>query len=1279
MEKIDINKNNKLKKNNIRIKSKMSPKNIIRILAITLMILSMLIGLFFTSTNINDNYNLGSEFGGTFSATVGVYDTSSDETTSDDTLPNGDAASATRILNDKINPMGNLPITITQTGQHYLTVEAPSSIYNDNSSEFRTVLQRSGGIFILNESYEDALFTAGSYGGSVETTIARTKMSDMFDDVKATTVSLGSTNAPFLQLAVAADKASDFTNIIQTEQSSSIRADNTTQNKISVMVDVDSYFDELRNYYTNGNSAYEKWKNDIIYSLQKIYDDQNTSTLVKDTLYDFFYGSYQRWNDDQHTSFEMMYGSLVDKNFQFQETANSSPTANFSRIQNSWTFANDTNKYIYDPNATDKDFISGGKYFDSVTMANSGTAGTPIGGVEIPNIQLVFKALASNLLPIADKISADNFKDYFLYNNNTVETQQSQSSAYFTDNKFMIPTETYTLAKNSEVIYKTASQGFSFHVFLISKLDAVITNVMFTISLITLAIIALATMIFLLIFYRILGLFTIVIIAITLGLTLLASVWFNFAIGPDTFMALFIIAGLSIDVSISLFERIKQGFYKKNRPLKQAFSIANRDTIGVAIDSLIVMIIPNMALFWIGQSVLKSFATLVTLGCFFAILFVIILGRILFSLTINSPLYNKTPSAFALNIELSLNLFIKNEQKIIELTQIRDTLLQSDNEKNKLKANKLTSKISIIQNKLTIKEEKLKNKFDSKIKIIETKISKLDTQNQANRISKLKAKIEDYRYLVGTGKQNLFEQNQADLNSTSIVDEVPQTINTRLQLYRNEKGIFNVSKIVAIAYIIIIAIGAILGFFIGANYDASFGAGSKFLVWGDYVSSIYHTSMQDVKNGYFESPTSGSGESSERNLSSEFVNYTSNLLQQYEGHDEMTDDVVVEMISTWVQYIINNDISYQLIDKHISLPKTKIYFGTDYHPNTVSNDTDAKLWFSFQTSMTNKNDYNAVRNLLIALSQATGPNGSVNSTDQGVERFVSIPYSSLENLKQLAWSLLALILVLIIYIIIRFKWTYYVALAIGIIVSLAVTAALIIILRIPVTFSVFAAFAATIGLVSTFMITILAKGKNIIQERDQKSLEKHFNSEIEFATSIREARKAMSNKIFERKKMLSENIPVKISKSTKEQQNERKQAVNLYKKELKLFKAEQKLNFKAYKKEQTQKMNVAAKQNNYLKETLVKVVKYAVWKACFIMPFYIIFAIVFTVTLPTLVGFGLTIIIGLLSAFITTLFILIPIWITMEQGRIRNKMAIRRFVKRIYIHNEEQIVSGIND
>jgi hypothetical protein len=54
-----------------------------------------------------------------------------------------------------------------------------------------------------------------------------------------------------------------------------------------------------------------------------------------------------------------------------------------------------------------------------------------------------------------------------------------------------------------------------------------------------------------------------------------------------------------------------------------------------------------------------------------------------------------------------------------------------------------------------------------------------------------------------------------------------------------------------------------------------------------------------------------------------------------------------------------------------------------------------------------------------------------------------------------------------------------------------------------------------------------------------------------------------------------------------------------------------------------------------------------------------------------------------IMAFIITsfssLFILIPAWVVIEQFRIHNKLASKRFIHGIVVSQEEQLVEDIND
>gem|GEM_PF-4084980 len=254
-----------------------------------------------------------------------------------------------------------------------------------------------------------------------------------------------------------------------------------------------------------------------------------------------------------------------------------------------------------------------------------------------------------------------------------------------------------------------------------------------------------------------------------------------------------------------------------------SFSIAVKETITLAIDILIALIIPAISMFWISTNAIQSFAIMTLMGVAFSFGLSLIFGIILFKLIISTNIFEKNPTNFVLNTEFinKNNLFLNF--KINKLTQ----------EKLKLQAGNDLTKIAIIDKKILSLEEKLNNKIkineqkNKKIKIkydlkLENRIKKLENKKikKPKKSFKYNLKIEELEYILKDDTQIILE------NESEIAISSNDNIKTSLV----EKNIKRSSKILVIILMILTGVAALIGGIFGPNFDNTFGNRTEYTV-----------------------------------------------------------------------------------------------------------------------------------------------------------------------------------------------------------------------------------------------------------------------------------------------------------------------------------------------------------------------------------------------------------------------------------------------------------------
>lgn len=118
--------------------------------------------------------------------------------------------------------------------------------------------------------------------------------------------------------------------------------------------------------------------------------------------------------------------------------------------------------------------------------------------------------------------------------------------------------------------------------------------------------------------------------------------------------------GMAVDASVISFERIKDQL-KIGKPLKEAVSLGNKESLSSIIDANITTIIVAIILFILGQSSVKGFATMLIINIILTVIVLVFISKAVIAFFANTGMFDNKP-----------NLFIGlSKKKIIPAKEIR--------------------------------------------------------------------------------------------------------------------------------------------------------------------------------------------------------------------------------------------------------------------------------------------------------------------------------------------------------------------------------------------------------------------------------------------------------------------------------------------------------------------------------------------------------------------------------------------------------------------------------
>ncbi|WP_339022386.1 protein translocase SecDF, variant type [Spiroplasma endosymbiont of Crioceris asparagi] len=1288
----------------------MKKRNWIFRLFIAIAIFACLVsGVFISASEIFNSAKLDSTFNGTYEALVSVNNINSKKTDGDN-KPNGDSKEAAEILYKRLSPLGTNDITIEREGLNYLRVKTRASNYN-NKTLFKNDIEKSGNVYILSKDskdsqnkYSDLLFTKKRSLKDSQNAAEKSPLSDKISSATSSPIKSGTQKLPAITYNLKSGADFLFPAAPKPNDPSQLKAGpdggDTNSAKISILSDADSLFNDIRNYFLlirsddiSESKAISKYYTNVIDKLITIYET-SSDDLEKNILYNLFHGTYIDKNDTSKQN-PRKSASLMDKNFPKSVDSSLTFQEAFKKIADSWEFDIETTNFIYNTNSTADDFNKDeGKYKKAFSGYN---LSAPSDKKEIGYVEEIFNTLLNTLVGNWFTTSKSSLEDsfvnrienYFIFDGDIKKTGTSATSikkgtGYVNGNSLVTGVGSYSTAKIGETIFNSSGKGYVFSVNSIYNNAPLISNTKFKVLIGCVAFVFLIIALYLLFAYRLLGLFVLVVaLAITFGALAIGASWLSLFFGPETILATIILFALNTELSMLIINSMKKNIFIDKRGNRTSLNIAIKENAGLIMDVLACILLPSAILFWMSSSSLKTFAMVIMVGVLLAVM-----GQLLFmllsKLIVSTDVFKKMPWLFIKNIK-------GNNQFEILFSIRKDNLInqkqKSISKKQLAKVEKIDSKIkkldeiyekNVAKKEATLVGKKIKfnEKLQNQLQVLKSKVS---TEKNLKKISKLNDRIEVVEFAI----------NPNAVNDGAYNKEVEELNIYELNNFKRKSSL--TSKIIALAILILGIFAGIVIPLTGFVFDSSLSNGVSYIIFGN-------TKINEALNDSF------------RNLKSEkfnakFNTELKNIEDQYkkDSADVNTEEKRYELDRETLQHILelsyfNKNYLESIIGDSVGYVESQVSFksGDDFNYNGQNTNNESKIkqsWIEMYIPNISASDSHKIKKYFVLLNIDTSDENNNNPVNGGFISKKHIPSSSIKIIVNSLIAISVSVLILGVYIIVRFKWTYFIALALSTILFILITSAIIFGLHLPIgLFTIMAGWFLYLFFVSGIIISF-AKFQSQILAKDESSLINHFKNEINEIIKLKSIKYGHKQNIKNQKnKFNSEVFDLKLERNNKisKDKEHKKSILKEYKqiikakklalkKELKEYKLVSKSEYKTEKLQIQENIRKNERSNNYLLLIALNVLKENVNRFIFVISAYLFLFLLFAILLTPIWGFSLILILGTAIGWVVISFIGIPLLLKIEQSRIRRRLAFKRFINGIKVSGEEQIIEGIND
>ncbi|AVN63640.1 hypothetical protein CG006_01430 [Mesoplasma florum] len=1334
---------------------KTSFKKIAQSLCLILIVFSLIISIIFSSLSIANKTNLNTRYSGGYDALVEVYDEKQNATQGTST-PNGDARLAAESLQTKLSPFSDNTIDVKVVGQHRVSIRATKEQYQNNPRLFINAIEQDGGLMAFtqtNNVYTDILFddtavkkiTAsenGIYDSNNEIT-NKLAISEIFGSVKYTPdkseSGSGQQNSPFLTFEEGSN-GSYLKNL--TAATTATEGGTSTPANLTVISSFETILNNLREYFLQAPNeksidAYlENYYRGVIQPILSFYPNANAQQrAVIDDFFSVSYmtsngqmqttslisGSFNKWWTDSASNEQMLFNNsnnveliVNDLKALFYGTfeGRTAPT-NYT-----YTFANNVNKYVIDPNSKTDDFKKAeggneaGKYSENITLYpnNSGQQ-----SMRIDEVAKVMNDVMLSKVLFAQKSSTSTFsqyldesifeKNFIMINDSVTQTGVSSASetisrATFTPSvvyngatsQLKVKTRSATIAKTIEASISQTTSGFSFKVIKLTEFNPEITLYMLLASIIFLLILAIVTMVFLVIAYRLLGIYTLIIAVTSVFITLFTPTLFGIAIGIEIYTLIFIMLGLVLESCILTIEAFKKHLNKEKRSITESFKLSYKENLGIILDSFILILIPNLIIFWIGTGSLKNFATVATVSTAIILFLVIVVFRLMIYLTVKIQIFKNHPLWLPIDTkDIKSGVAIRDKINLSKYEYQLNVLTNKEKVSSKelLKIKRINDLIEALKIKIENKEkdhnQKLINKNKEKTIKLNQKIESLE---------KTEKKIRWYKKdWISFLKVN---RDVAKAVSTNAEGKVIEEVKTK----RNQNWIFNINRIIIVLLLVFSVIGGVVAATVGPNYSNLFGKDNTYIVYGEYLYELPGNNFDNVVTKIAENQS----EEQANAFQSEAIRMANE--KGYSDIEAGANDkeFVADLSKYTIEYVFDNNLVKTFYSGYKGTTKlNSVVIGVDYGDQT-ENSSDENLMPYIQIELSNQTNITRTKRLLNSIFTGKTRLGSnYTNESKGILGMYQIPFTAYGQISQILISFAILILILIVYILIRYKWTYYVALALALVVVVLITTSLVIMFRVPISTEILVTMISIAAFTIMSVIFILGKTKTLISIKNKNELRFEFDKEANAQTIIKhKVLEAINNKKAlnrANKKRINDIrkkiVDIKIAKKSKFYtwdvfkaifKSNRIPKIAELRKEIKAIRKENKTDLKSLrkaiktaKKAGRKEISTILKDNQFAKTLFVDSLRFGMNRLVYISGFYLLFAIILAVTIPSLAGVGITLLIGVFVANIVILTMSLPLLIWLEKRRIVSNYGRKEFISQTSVSQEEQIVKDIND
>lgn len=1235
---------------------------------ILIILISLLIGIIFSSIEIGNHAKLDSTFSGKYVATVKV-----EKNKEDDTPKEEYAKEAADILEKRLNPMGINDISVEVAGYNYLKVHGSKSNFTDEA-EFKSEIQKTGSIFLLVDNKNGGKKDI-SISGTREKDFAKNTLSDYIKSAKAGTYSAGGAKNPIIDFEVDGSKWEFPTS--EDGQPSSLN--------IEMLSDPDAFFESVRSMYKTIDNSDSRLKSKAYYDrvlnpIKDLVSKEKNSVFAK-AIEDLFYGTYKE-NGVKKPGI-----SLIDAN---GDLAFSDYRDFDNMLFSTWEFSNVTSKYVYNSNSSSDEFTeSGGAYNLQITNAKDGKS---IGFIEEVFSELINKIYIgwyneSNKVLIGQVQKDFNTKvaNQVIFNGSIFDGAQNGSmypqTGFIDGSAMKLFVESFSKSRVGATIFQASGKGYIFNVDSVENVEALINDTFFIVLTIALIVLVVLFMIYILFSYRILGAVILMsVLAVMFATIAISTSWLGLTFGIETLIALFIIFAINCQLSISLVDAMKKSVYNLKRDFKSSLVLSIKENVGIIVDTLVALLIPSFCLFWLSTAALKTFSILITFGVVFSLIGQLVVLFVLFRLIISTQIFTKLPFLFAINISGNSN---REMIYLYQIEQLGKKIEKAEKASNFDKARLLTEKLNIQKEKLNnyyISQQEKVSSQESKY-IVHLKKQKGILENKLIKIKNDKRKLKLELKIVDIDKTLEQMGVEVEINSNVVVETFDRY---ELSRFKSRSGF--IAKILFIGLIAISTLSVGLGLGIGINYDSTMGGRVEYTVYGQNVRSGIDA-VEDI--------------STEKDVDASLKNLAKEINDKSGNHEDelLNAQLYAEFLLTGFSKYSKELINYANVP-NVSLNNVsfEVAYGDDYQYST--SEPELKAWVQIKAKNISSKQSNKLKSVLYKLGIDENPE---NSPEYGMVSKRIFSKTTTNTIVKTAIAFGVSLLVLGLYILIRYGWTYFVALAMGSVLLVGLIIVIVIGSHLLVGSTLVISLWALFLLFITFSLTYFGKIKEKLSTKDNKSMNEYFNTEIDVLMSLRNFRKGLKKDVQELKvqrriELKERKLKFKTTKSKERKLNLNKEEVKTNivlwtsenkeaNKETKLkfktaineLKATKKTEYKLMKKEGNEKIIVASKENNYVLSVVLGVFKENLNKFIFILGCYAITFIIFMIFIPTIFSMGMTLLIGSILGWIIISFICLPMWLTIEQVRLRKNLTRKKFISELKVSNEEQIIEGIND